>query len=139
MKRVQIEHGRWLQSMTEAVNPKHGPRPPVEFRLMYSAKNNSGETRMGNGMVTNLSHRGLGMRINALVTPGIERMIFSTRRKNLLYVMETRVPWTSGRRFEVGIRKMNLRSETGTERGIIYFESQDLRRKMTESNSATVF
>ena len=44
MKRAQTEHGRWLQSMTEAVNPKHGPRLPVEFRLMYSAKNHSGET-----------------------------------------------------------------------------------------------
>ena len=94
---------------------------------------------MGDGMFTNLSHRGLGMRVNASVTPGIELLIFSTRRKNLLYVMETRVSWTSGRRFEVEIRKMNLRSETGTERGIIFFESQDLCRKMTESNSATVF
>ncbi len=43
------------------------------------------------------------------------------------------------RRFEVEIRKMNLRSKTGTERGIIFFESQELRRKMTDSNSATVF
>jgi hypothetical protein len=34
---------------------------------------------------------------------------------------------------------MNLRSKTGTERGIIFFESQELRRKMTESNSVTVF
>ena len=125
--------------MTEVANPKHGPRPPVESRLMYSAKNHSGETRMGDGMVTNLSHHGLGMRVNAPFTPGIELMIFSTRRKNLLYVMETRVAWTSGRRFEVEIRKMNFRYETGTDRGIIFFESQDLRRKMTESNSATVF
>ena len=139
MQRAQIEHGRWLQSMTEAANPKHGPRPLVESRLMYSAKNHSGETRMGDGMVTNLSHHGLGMRVNAPVTPGIELMIFSTRRKNLLYVMEGRVAWTSGRRFEVEIRKMNLRSVTGTDRGIIFFERQDLRRKMTESNSATVF
>ena len=106
---------------------------------MYSAKNHSGETLMGDGMVTNLSHHGLGMRVNAPVTPGIELMIFSTRRKNLLYVMETRVTWTSGRRFGVEIRKMNFRYETSTDRGIIFLESQDLRRKMTESNSATVF
>ena len=108
MKRAQIEHGRWLQSMTEAVDPKHGPRPPVEFMLMYSAKNHSGETLMGDGMVTNLSHHGLGMRVNAPVTPGIELMIFSPRRENLLYVMETRVTWTSGRRFGVEIRKVNF-------------------------------
>ena len=42
--------------MTEAVNPKHGSRLLVESRLMYFAKNHSGETRMGDGMITNLSH-----------------------------------------------------------------------------------
>ena len=41
--------------------------------------------------------------------------------------------WTG---FETDV---TLRYETGTDRGIIFFESQDLRRKMTESNSATVF
>ena len=43
--------------MTEAVDPKHGPRPPVEFRLMYSAKNHSGETLMGDGIVTSFASR----------------------------------------------------------------------------------
>ena len=41
--------------------------------------------------------------------------------------------WTG---FETDV---SLRYETGTDRGIIFFESQDLRRKMTESNSSTVF
>jgi hypothetical protein len=41
--------------------------------------------------------------------------------------------WTG---FETDV---NLRYETGTDRGIIFFESQDLRRKLTDSNSATVF
>ena len=41
--------------------------------------------------------------------------------------------WTG---FETDV---NLRYEAGADRGIIFFESQDLRRKMTESNSATVF
>ena len=41
--------------------------------------------------------------------------------------------WTG---FETDV---NLRYETGIDRGIIFFESQDLRRKMTDSNSATVF
>jgi hypothetical protein len=124
--------------MTEAANPKHGPRPLVESRLMYFAKNYSGETRMGGHGRESFASRTR----NARQRPGHagdRAHDFSTRRKNLLYVMETRVPWTSGRRFEVEIRKMKLRSETGTDRGIIFFESQVLRRKMTESNSATVF
>ena len=41
--------------------------------------------------------------------------------------------WTG---FETDV---SLRYETGTDRGIIFFESQELRRKMTDSNSATVF
>jgi hypothetical protein len=40
--------------------------------------------------------------------------------------------WTG---FETDV---NLRYETGTDRGIIFFESQELRRKMTDSNSTTV-
>lgn len=34
---------------------------------------------------------------------------------------------------------INLRYEVGTDRGIIFFESQELRLKITEGNSATVF
>ncbi len=41
--------------------------------------------------------------------------------------------WTG---FETDV---TLRYETGTDRGIIFFESQELRRKMTDSNSPTVF
>lgn len=41
--------------------------------------------------------------------------------------------WTG---FETDV---NLRYETGTDRGIIFFESQELRLKITEGNSATVF
>ena len=41
--------------------------------------------------------------------------------------------WTG---FETDV---NLRYETGTGRGIIFFESQELRRKITEGNSSTVF
>lgn len=41
--------------------------------------------------------------------------------------------WTG---FETDV---TLRYETGTDRGIIFFESQELRQKITEGNSATVF
>jgi hypothetical protein len=33
---------------------------------------------------------------------------------------------------------VKLRYEIGTDRGIIFFESQKLRRKMTDSSTATV-
>ena len=66
---------------------------------------------MGDGMVTDLSPTGLGIRGNASVTPGMELTIFLylPDGQDPLFVMETRVAWTSGRRFGVEILKMNLR------------------------------
>ncbi|MBM2837061.1 MAG: uncharacterized protein HW409_1250 [candidate division NC10 bacterium] len=111
MKREQVTSENGLQSVAEAVNRRQDPRPPVEFGLMYSAQDPSGEILMGDGMVTDLSHTGLGIRGNALVTPGMELMIFLylPDGQDPLFVMETRVAWTFGRRFGVEILKMNLR------------------------------
>jgi len=111
MKREQVSFERGLQSVAEAVNRRQDPRPPVEFGLMYSAQNRYGEILMGDGMVTDLSPTGLGIRGNASVTPGMELMIFLyfPDGQDPLFVMETRVAWSSGRRFGVEILKMDLR------------------------------
>lgn len=111
MKREQVASENGLQSVAEAVNRRQEPRPPVEFGLMYSAQDPSGEILMGDGMVTDLSHTGLGIRGNALVTPEMELTIFLylPDGQDPLFVMEARVAWTSGRRFGVEILKMNLR------------------------------
>ena len=113
MKREQIASRNSPQSVAEAVNRRQDPRPSVEFGLMYSAQDPSGEILMGDGMVTDLSPMGLGIRGNAFVTPGIELTIFLylPDGKDPLFVMETRVAWTSGRRFGVEILKMNLREQ----------------------------
>lgn len=78
---------------------------------MYSAQDHFGEIILGDGMVTDLSPMGLGIRGNASVTPGIELTIFLylPDGKDPLFVMEARVAWTSGRRFGVEILTMNLR------------------------------
>lgn len=111
MKREQIASGSGLRSVAEAVNRRQDPRPPVEFGLMYSAQDRSGEILMGDGMVTDLSPTGLGIRGNASVTLGMELTIFLylPDGQDPLFVMEARVAWTSGRRFGVEILKMNLR------------------------------
>ena len=112
MKRVQVGLGKGLQSIAETHNRRQNHRPPVEFGLMYSAQNGSGEVLMGDGMVTDLSPTGLGIRGNTPVRPGIELMIFLyLPGQDPLFVMETRVAWTSGRRFGVEILKMNLREQ----------------------------
>ena len=114
MKREQIASGSGLQSVAEAVNRRQAPRPPVEFGLMYSAQDRSGEILMGDGMVTDLSPTGMGIRGNASVTLGMELTIFLylPDGQDPLFVMEARVAWTSGRRFGVEILKMNLRERT---------------------------
>lgn len=114
MKREQVASGSGLQSVAEAVNRRQAPRPPVQFGLMYSAQDHSGEILMGDGMVTDLSPTGLGIRGNASVTPGMELTIFLylPDGQDPLFVMEARVAWTSGRRFGVEILKMNLRERT---------------------------
>jgi hypothetical protein len=111
MKREQVASGNGLQSAAETVNRRQDPRPSVEFGLMYSAQHPSGEILMGDGMVTDLSPTGLGIRGNASVTPGMELTIFLylPDGQDPLFVMEARVAWTAGRRFGVKILKMNLR------------------------------
>jgi len=111
MKREQVASANGLQSVAEVINRRQVPRPPVEFGLMYSAQDRSGEILMGDGMVTDLSPSGLGIRGNASVTPGMELTIFLylPDGQDPLFVMESRVAWTSGRRFGVEILKMNLR------------------------------
>ncbi|MGH7180695.1 MAG: PilZ domain-containing protein [Nitrospiraceae bacterium] len=110
MKHAQVASGNGLQSVAETANRRRTPRPPVEFGLMYSAQNGSGEVLMGDGMVTDLSPTGLGIRGNTSVRPGMELMIFLyLPGQDPLFVMETRVAWTSGRRFGVEILRMNLR------------------------------
>ncbi len=114
MKREQVASGSRLQSVAEAVNRRQAPRPPVEFGLMYSAQDRSGEILMGDGMVTDLSPTGLGIRGNASVTLGMELTIFLylPDGRDPLFVMESKVAWTAGRRFGVEILKMNLRERT---------------------------
>ena len=113
MKRTPITSSRGLQPMVEAVNRRHDPRPSIEFGLMYSAQEPTGEVLMGDGMVTDLSPTGLGIRGNASVTQGTELTIFLYLPDGQapLFVMEAKVAWASGRRFGVEILKMNLREQ----------------------------
>ena len=78
---------------------------------MYSAQHRSGETLMGDGRVTDLSHLGLGIRGNTVVMPGMELALFLylPDGKDPLFLMEAKVAWTSSRQFGVEIMAMGLR------------------------------
>ena len=76
MKRERVVSGSRLQFADGSGQSETKPRPSVEFGLMYSAQDASGELIMGDGMVTDLSPTGLGIRGNACVTSGMELTIF---------------------------------------------------------------
>lgn len=128
MKQEQVVSGKGSQSVTDSVNRRQAPRPSVEFGLMYSAQDTSGELLMGDGMVTDLSSTGLGIRGNACVAPGMELTIFLylPDGQDPLFVMEAKVAWASGHRFGVEILKMNLRERNRLR----YF----LRSNLSHSN-----
>ena len=111
MKRTELASDSRLQSVAEAVNRRQASRAPAEFGLMYSAQHCSGDVLMGDGMVTDLSHHGLGIRGNTPVSLGMELTIFLylPDGKDPLFVMETKVAWTSGHQFGVEIMDMGLR------------------------------
>jgi len=110
MKRAPVAYGNGLQSAARTPNRRLHHRPPVEFGLMYTAQIGAGDVLMGDGIVTDVSPTGLGIRGNTPVRPGMELMMFLyLPGQDPLFIIETRVAWTSGHRFGVEILDMNLR------------------------------
>ena len=66
---------------------------------------------MGDGTVVDLSNKGLGIRGNMPVKPGMEMTLFLylPDGQDPLFVMEARVSWSKGCLFGVEFLKMNLR------------------------------
>lgn len=88
---------------------RHGDRTPALFSLLYSGMG-TGQMLIGNGMVTNLSPCGIGIRGNRSVTRGMEVALFIDLPglKEPLCIAQSRVSWTAGCRFgvELGILKL---------------------------------
>lgn len=100
---------------------RHGSRTPALFSLLYSGIC-SGQMLIGDGIVTNLSPCGIGIRGNRLVTPGMEVAFFIDLPglKEPLCVAQSRVSWVEGYRF--GVELGSMRSE---ERNHLHFFSWD--------------
>ena len=86
-------------------------RLPVDFRLMYSAQDERDELIMGDGSVLNLSSKGLHIRGNRPVKPGLEMTLFLylPDGQDPLFVLSAKVAWSKGHQFGAEILKMNLR------------------------------
>ena len=88
---------------------RHSNRTPALFSLLYSGMG-SGQMLIGDGMVTNLSPGGIGIRGNRSVTPGMEVALFIDLPglKEPLCLAQSRVSWVAGSRFGVELGSLKL-------------------------------
>jgi len=88
---------------------RHGSRTPALFSLFYSCMD-AGQMLIGDGIVTNLSPGGIGIRGNRSVTPGMEMALFVDLPglEEPLYIARSRVSWVAGRRFGVELGPLKL-------------------------------
>jgi hypothetical protein len=88
---------------------RHGNRTPALFSLLYSGMD-AGQMLIGDGLVTNLSPGGIGIRGNRSVTPGMEMALFIDLPglEEPLRIAQSRVSWVAGRRFGVELGTPNL-------------------------------
>lgn len=84
-------------------------RTPTIFTLLYSGMD-SGQMLIADGVVTNLSTNGIGIRGNRSVTLGMELALFVDipGMEEPLCMAQSRVSWVEGRRFGVELGPMKL-------------------------------
>jgi hypothetical protein len=73
----------------------------------------SGQMLIGDGIVTNLSPDGIGIRGNRLVKPGMELALFVELPgvEEPLCVAQSRISWVAGRRFGVKLGTLKLEEQ----------------------------
>src|SRR5262245_48950872 len=113
MRNHKVNSTKSLRVARLPSNRRAETRTGTEFGLMYSSQRADGEVLIGDGTVTDLSRQGLGIRGNTGVRPGMELTLFLylPDGQDPLFIMETRVAWSAGRRFGVHIIRMDLREQ----------------------------
>ena len=88
--------------LTELPDRRHFNRTPVMFSLLYSGMS-SGQMLIGDGVATNFSPRGIGIRGNRSVTPGMDMALFVELPgiEDPLCIARSQVSWVAGLRFGV--------------------------------------
>ena len=91
---------------------RHSNRTPALFSLLYSGMD-TGQMLMGDGVVTNLSASGIGIRGNRSVKPGMELALFVDLPGvgEPLCIAQSRVSWVAGRRFGVELGTLKLEEQ----------------------------
>jgi len=88
---------------------RQGNRTPILFSLLYSCMD-SCQMSIGDGIVTDLSSSGIGIRGNQSVTPGMEVTFFIDLpgMKKTFCITQSRVSWVEGCRFGVEMEPLTL-------------------------------
>lgn len=110
MRNRTIEHVIGIPTLATQADRRRIARITTQCRLMYSGMDFR-DMLIGDGVVTNLSENGIGIRGNRLVTPGMELVLFVDlpRSEDPVCISEGRVSWVTGRRF--GIKLINMTRE----------------------------
>jgi hypothetical protein len=88
---------------------RHSNRTPAIFSLLYSGMD-AGQMLISDGIATNFSPGGIGIRGNRAVTPGMEMALFVELPglEEPLCIAQSRVSWVAGRRFGVELGTQTL-------------------------------
>lgn len=112
MKVVPIEGKIRTTEKSVRTNHRKIERVPAQFGLMYSGMH-EGSMLIGNGIVTNISESGIGIRGNHPVKNGMDLSLFIDLPgiEEPLCIAECRVSWVSGRRFGVEMLSPRLEAQ----------------------------
>jgi len=110
MRNRTLEHVTGVPTLATQADRRCIARIATQCRLMYSGMG-SGDMLIGDGVVTNLSENGIGIRGNRLVKPGMELALFVDLpgSEDPVCISEGRVSWVTGRRF--GVKLINMTRE----------------------------
>jgi PilZ domain-containing protein len=99
-------------------------RIPIDVRLMYSAQDEREDVIMGDGSILDLSSKGIRIRGNMAVKPGLDMTLFLYLPDggDPLFVLSAKVAWSRGHEFGVEILQMNVRERNRLR----YFLSSNL-------------
>ena len=88
---------------------RHGNRTPTLFSLIYSGME-TGQMLIGEGIVTDFSSSGIGIRGNQSVTPGMEVTLFIDLpgTEEPFCITQSRVSWVEGCRFGVEMETLTF-------------------------------
>ncbi|MDZ4856273.1 MAG: PilZ domain-containing protein [Nitrospirota bacterium] len=90
-------------------NRRHGSRTPTLCSLLYSCMD-SGQMLIDDGVVTDLSSSGIGIRGNQSVTPGMEVTLFIDLpgKEEPFCITRGKISWVKGSRFGIKMETLTL-------------------------------